>query len=274
MLKYILIYTLIACSFLNLEGQNLVENGDFEEINHKITVKVNQSCSVSAFNKMFSSWKTHKSSPDIWNENYMKWGIDTILVKNQGNFIGLAFGKTYSENIHTHFVKLIKKGKFYKFSMNIGMANHIPHTGHPPLGKPTKLDTSFGLLFSSKIIKQASFLLGKPHINFDYYEITPGLWTKITGYFESNKDYSSLTIGQFDERKGELLVKSNKENVYFFIDDISLVEVDSMPKEKPKVIPPSPVVNIQKDTFTINGILFFYKNEKYEIVHKEVIEVN
>ncbi|MGB0863726.1 MAG: OmpA family protein, partial [Saprospiraceae bacterium] len=41
-----------------------------------------------------------------------------------------------------------------------------------------------------------------------------------------------------------------------FIDDISLVEVDSMPKEKPKVIPPSPVVNIQKDTFTINGILF------------------
>ena len=40
MLKYILIYTLIVSSLYDLQGQNLIPNGGFEKINHKVINKI------------------------------------------------------------------------------------------------------------------------------------------------------------------------------------------------------------------------------------------
>jgi outer membrane protein OmpA-like peptidoglycan-associated protein len=255
MLKYIsIICIFITCSTLNLQGQNLIPNGNFEKSNHKIENK--RPKDATAFNQIFSSWKTTKSTPDTWTEEYEKWGIDTVLVKGKGNFVALGFTSTRSESIYTQLTQPIQAGRKYRFIISIGMAVNTPDSFFPHFGVPTRLDSSFGVSFSNDVIQHQSFLWGEPYINFDDSEIIPGLWTKVTGYFESNKNYSYLTIGQFDKRKGSFLVKEGRnEMIYLFIDDISLIEVDSIPKEKPKDIA-SPVVKITKDTFTINDILF------------------
>jgi outer membrane protein OmpA-like peptidoglycan-associated protein len=263
MLKYIsIIFLLITFSTLNLQGQNLIPNGNFEKTNRKATNKIEPS--AKGFNQFFPQWRTTKCTPDVWIENNKarrKWGIDTTLVKGKGTFVALGFMlASYSEHIYTPLKKPIEKGKIYKFDINIGMGVYNAWHGglllKTPLSEPALLDATFGVAFSNDTIHYKNFLSREPHIHFDNYEVIPGLWTKVTGYFKSDKDYSHLTIGQFWQGTNGAAPADGQNNVaYLFIDDISLIEVDSIPKEKPKDIA-SPVVKITKDTFTINDILF------------------
>lgn len=261
-MKFFLIVIICCISHNFIYGQNLVPNPSFEKIYPNSKVKP---CGYYEFDKIFQKWHAINSTPDGWNLSSRNWGNDTITIQGRGNFIGINYSPSSAEVVQAQLESQIKKGKIYKIEILVGMPLTIPHPLKPVLSTSTFLHKDFGVLFTKQKITldiHRFFIIGKPQVTFTSSFITSGRWRKVIGYFKADMDYDYAAIGLYHHQKeGRFFLKENLESTYFFLDEISIIEVDSIPEKQEfndnEIVSQQPLPNLLKiDTFTINDILF------------------
>ncbi len=133
-------------------------------------------------------------------------------------------GLTYAEYIQVRLIEKLKANKFYK----ITFYSSLDDSGFRCVNSIGALFTKFPLDVQNdqRIIEQPQF---QSHIDFFYCDTN--IWYENTGYFLANGDEEYLTIGVFREfpelkSKGADGQDTISNGVYWYIDDVSLVETD------------------------------------------------
>lgn len=257
--KYVCILVLL-CNISMRAQVNLVPNGSFELLD---------SCPYTSSQLSFSKYwfSPNFGTPDLYNS--CSTGVNGSasvpdnsfgfeISKDGNGYCGIAtYVPTLSSDREFISIKLdtlLKKNKYYCFTMYCSLAD-IGYEGWMQSNQwlTAYTTSSIGVYFSGDSIFQNNInpLYYIPQIQNPTSNIIDSLtgWNKVEGYFKSQTgEEQYMYIGNFNDNANTPLTVlyqgSNPEPwVYFYIDDISLYECDSMvgidekPIEQIKIYP-------------------------------------
>jgi outer membrane protein OmpA-like peptidoglycan-associated protein len=207
-LKKFIVTGIFLLSVLYSFSQQLIINGDFEDIN--LCTEYDALCSPEA-------WR--EASPERLNS----------LVYGSNHFVAFVVGNSPIPNIRsyveTRLGDKLRPGKRYKFSMDV-QPNNV-------------LINSLGVLFSdSLILARVSHRIDrKPDIDFTVQKGFIGTlnkheWTHFEREFTATTDAAFMIVGCFDpdeevNHRVEKSLKKDYRNYIYLIDNVSLVPIDT-----------------------------------------------
>jgi len=208
-------------------AQNLVKNPSFEAY---------ESCpqEFGSFQEDVNSWyKPTSGSTDYFNACGSKLSTGFNFMGKQESFEGNAYAGFYAygpdgyrEYISGQFHERLKKGKKYKFSFNISLAD-----------KSKFAINEFGILFTEQLVNfktkknislnmiQERGLNSYIELKKETYYSNKESWTKISGTYVAKGNESYFTIGNFRSNGATHKVKvanNPKKISYYFIDMVTL----------------------------------------------------
>lgn len=268
-------------------SQNLIYNGGFE--NYKECPD-----EISEFEiEKAIGWKNpNKGTADYFNscsKNKIYLTPDNFIGKSEthaGNAyagIGYYFKDKHIEYLETQLIKKIEIGKLYCIEFFVK--------------KPTSYRFSFdelSVLFSKEEIKtnNADFLSKEIIANNDFISFKiqaqkKDEWTRVSLIYKPKSEGQFLTIGfNQPENLAKLHIQSKTIGSYYYIDDISLIEIkDSskcicnitklLKKDSVKIDVPK-LINQYDDainkTLTLNNIVF--ETNKSDLLSSSFVELN
>lgn len=226
---------LLLILHLNLQSQNLILNGDFENLE---------------LDKV-PNWKVISGTPDIINlkniiEDYT-WMTNKRFfkgIKNQG-FVGYAFTKHFTEVIGTELKNSLEKDSIYDLKVKI-LTGHSCRNGlaKMTIGLTTEeLENSKRAKNYQTDIVELSTLTNK---------IEGGSWIELKTKFQAKGGEKFLSLGNFNKLNieymkdnRELMVEGNFDEScnYLIVDEISLIKkLDESKQTKLKISTPPIVI--------------------------------
>jgi gliding motility-associated-like protein len=223
-------------------AQNLVQNGSFEDIDSCFGNTSNLGFDVFEWS-VCKGWSNPiKSSPDLWCENPIVGIINPPQIsawyqypRTGKNMVGIAISdpalgfSNYKEYIQNELTSNLNQGKTYNLKAYINLSYSDMYTC---------FISNFGVKFSSsKIVNNSIYWLDS--LNYDvqnnfnnYFKDTAG-WTEITLQYTADGSEKYMIFGSFtNTMKNNILFENQCDTLgsgitggYFFIDDISLIEI-------------------------------------------------
>ena len=214
--KYLLIFLFVHSTCTLIKAQNLVPNPGFEP------------SPPNAF-----SWNNPSSTtPDYHTIEKPGWWHDyePQLPHNGIAFMHLAFGPPNYEYVRSRLTRPLKKQRKYCISMYVSLMNKSTNTY-------IAIDRIGIALTRGKLHGKVSQLINRKKGtgsagNGAFLANTEG-WTEVCGIYEASGRERYLTIGAFgaptylDLMTGDTLRGNKNMNTSYFIDDVSLVEMDN-----------------------------------------------
>lgn len=239
--------------------QNLVPNSSFEEINDTISKFTKNDIE---FESKIKYWKTpNTASPDLITPEFDEKYISTPSPHTGLMMIGIQSEIDWSEYIGINLTRELTPNRTYYVEYWIRRADCI----RPKMNVDRLINENFGILFTSDPLKttKGDMLLGSPQINTDTaLLITNKQWVKISGYFTPEKEYSKLYLGQFRERREDILNMRG----YFLIDDILVEEItDFRSLDNDEKLPIGSVIPLNNIHF-ISGTTELQDSKSYDLI--------
>lgn len=245
-LKYNILFVLFAVS---VSAQNLIPNGGFEDY---LKLPDADGC----FNGYIQSWSNlngkvgyPNATPDFLHrkgtgngkvESYYYGKVEPYKGDAMMGVIVMP-DRSFYEYVSTNVA--LKKGKRYEFSLFIT-------NGAPKYCKCS--GKGFGVYFSAVRPQQnvAELVKAQPQ-----WKITDNFhsekWEQISFRFTAQEDYSFITLGYFNDPKSLEMKSINGQSsdcIYFFVDEISLIEIDNDPSNSlVNIHLPDNIKNIQSN---------------------------
>ena len=216
----LLILVVLGISHSLLGQTNLVPNPSFEEYT---------SCPSAYGAENFieaKGWANYHYTPDYYNEcaSNINVGVPSNFFGNQQPSDGKAYvGFTvyhYSapnEIIGMKLLQPIKKGKKYKFSIKVSLAENYSNYA----------SDNIGILFTNTPEKAHN--AGIYHFKSDRIIKDSENWTTIEGVFFADDDYEHMLIGNFFDAPHTTVEKisdSHYNASYYFIDEVFLSSLE------------------------------------------------
>ncbi|MFM2224744.1 MAG: hypothetical protein RJA07_946 [Bacteroidota bacterium] len=279
MKKYILIaiFSLIALS--NSYGQNLIKNPSFENYwggnctNGSSVVFYDSFNVTTPFGCTIKDWIRISETPDgYWFTGYdfpKNWLSHYVYPHSDSVCVGAEFYGNTNHNlreiIEGKLTKSLITNHHYKFSMYVQLFDSIPWIN---VGKIVGIN-SFSAVFTNSAIPSFQDLPIQnytPQIQINQMVTDTQHWVLLVDTFIAAGGEQFVSIGNF-KQDGQFqyqLVDSqaNKPEVaYYFIDDVSLIDLDEVGIEEVEknklVVYPNPVSNqltISSNKFIVNTI--------------------
>lgn len=224
-----IIYLTLFLAFINLNAQNLVKNSSFE-LSEKCTNKPGN------FQKDVIDWRTPSDgSTDYYSNCSSEMATNHNFIGSQQVYHGKAFAgfymlgpDNYREYITGKLIKTLSKGKKYKVSFMVSLADKVG----------LAVD-EFQILFTEKSPKWST----KKSIAIDYVNNEEEIrllkvrsatgftnkrtWTNISTSFVANGTETFITLGNFKRDKRTRTKVTNdrlRKASYYYIDNVSVVE--------------------------------------------------
>ena len=215
-----------------LPAQNLIRNPSFEEV-MPYSHGINASQKRYHFTDNVKFWDTPTGgTPDIWLEAYRSdpkigKGMKPLKPRTGESMIGIRIygcheivGSHCREYLQTKTIETLKTGICYEYE-------------YYAMSKVAGIRiNNIGIGFSEF---QMNDLTNGETIDLDFIfepeEIIHdgvGKWCKISGSFTPEQDYNHIIIGNFSDDKNTKSIKleNGKREAYYFIDDVSIFQVD------------------------------------------------
>lgn len=226
--------------------QNLVPNSSFEEIDTAIHQFSDNDID---FIKQIKSWTSpNTASPDLITPEFYERFISTIPAHSGSMMVGIQSNKNWAEYISVPLTQQLSSGRTYLVEYWIRRAGCIA----PSMNVDRSLNKNFGILFLIQSIKEPNDkpIQGTPQVKADTQKIiTDKEWVKYSQYFTPKHNYKHLYLGQFI-KKGE---DPSEEKGYYFIDDISVIEVAEIESLDMDVELPIGTITPMNDIHFISG---------------------
>ena len=131
-MKRLLLFIVILIFSLNLNAQNLIQNGDFEEFRKQ--------SSLFPLSHLKHWYNGSLASPDYQNSKY-KWGGNFLKANSGDAYIGLVLGSNYdySEYATNKLSETLMKDTLYCLSMYVCLSNQSTIT---PFGVDARFSKS------------------------------------------------------------------------------------------------------------------------------------
>ncbi|WP_196893468.1 OmpA family protein [Aureivirga marina] len=180
----------------------------------------------------------------------------------------------YREYIQGELGQQLEKGKKYKISFNISLAEvskfALKRIGVLLTDQHVKIHTFEEITKDSLMQKIGRNWQYKPIQSKRYFNDKKN-WQELTVEFESNGMENYITIGNFENNYTHKAIVSSdytKKNVsYYYIDNISVEEIIEKIKEEKKEFTPE----IGKE-YVFKHVLFHH--DKWDLVEKSIVELN
>lgn len=241
---------------------NLVPNASFEG-NYLLPDDVGQGM------RCITNWKFpvlvgagdyyHKNSPTN-KANTDKNSFGRQEPHSGDAYVGLCITKKFREYLQIDLLEPLKKDKQYKITIWISCGDKI--------GLGTVKE--FGVLFSKKkfMIPANEYMISPPQVLFtnkDGYNDAKN-WTELSILYTANGDENVMTFGCFMYKEkgiecGE--ISGVAKYAHYYVDDISIVEIESSTIKTEPVIEPKKQDTISFKDFTI-GKTYIFKNIEFE----------
>lgn len=260
--------------FKNVDGQNIVPNGSFEDIN--ICPEFHQSCSPSGwfyFNRLV--------------KGYFKSDIKPISGDKDLNLVVVDTANSNRDYWQTMLLCPLEVGKNYKVSLKLA-SDYIG----PNLYDIGLYFTDSFLFFSKDSVIQPSY-----YLNF----LDARIKKLKNGWFEVQKEFTAtsanhfLIIGNFSDKTNKQIAKERQiriSRLYLSVDDLTIISTNGvscpeMPKVKDSLysikerhsrsqLHDSPVIKLEMpalekiDTIVINNIEFDF--DSYQIKKPDMLQ--
>lgn len=240
--KPVFLFFYFLFAFSTSAQQNLVPNGDFEDY---VTCPDWSNYYVDAAANWFIP--TNNGTSDYFNSCSTEFDVEGLLFSVPENFsgwqeahsgngyAGFSFsmyndGSSYCEYISIELNQTLKKGSFYELSFFVSVADSFFASYEPNI-----YVNKLGAYFSSNAINQNNnFIIDV----VPQFESDPNAWLSdsigwqyVSGIFTTSGTEKFMTIGNFakyNELKTNYLYPGPflDKGTYYYIDDISLVEVE------------------------------------------------
>lgn len=268
-MKYYLYCSIVTLAYLRfscseLYAQNLIPNGNFEEYSkYKIDERIKDPYYPWTIH-LLSHWKNNS-----WQVTYCNDSIGTTISKKDYNTIGkndqckpsegngmvqflyqnhlprssdrFIGGQNwgwgaYLTNLLSNPMKI---GSIYKFSMKVYLQKNVQN--------PVNLESHIGVYFSLDPPEEIkNDLMRVPKFFYDTVKVNE--WTEVVFYLKAQCSLKYVTIGAFkDDRfpqKHNINNSSHDDYPYYYIDEVSLIELDS---------------NAKLDSFEVTPFCKYYK---------------
>lgn len=251
MLKNNIILSIVLLFFTSalIQAQNnLIPNGGFEQSQQTSSFMM----TGESYSNNMEHWHSphSTSSPDIISDNYRPEFYpdrrDSVKHYKGKASTGIIIEPSRSEYFGVKLSQGVEAGKKYKLTVHVAIYK----------GDDDMLEHILGVLFTdeklefdkvpiySKLTMTPQVVLRKPQATDNE------AWMKFDMYFAAKKDYEYLYIGNFKRHR----IESKK---YLFIDDISLTELHTKPKNNTisqvkKTITEKPII-LENVTFDYNS---------------------
>ena len=233
---YIILCLTIISTNNQLNAQNLIRNGSFDEV-RPYSHGANYSQKRHHFTDNARFWDTPTGgTPDIFIESYrsnpkLDKALGLVKPRTGESMVGIRlYGCKLNgtincrEYIQTKTKKTLKSGKCYEYEYYTQ-----PHIGGTRIA-------NVGIGFSEDQIDDMgeNFILDLEYI-FEKDQIInggPGKWVKISGSITPEKNYNHVIIGNFSI--DDYTVSENQEcaYAYYYIDDIGIFEIDCKNRQR------------------------------------------
>ena len=222
-------FVLIIVTFFSISaiGQNLIKNGDFEEY-----IKCPKGKEFHGSNTLKNVTNPNHGSFDYINTcdnskfpRYY-WGEESP--QSGEGFVGIEVYTTYQggvEYIQLSFKQSLVKGKVYKFKMYLSLAD-----------KSILAINKIGVYFSKELCfnYHSSIRVKADIISYEFYGNYDG-WKIYEGDYIAKGGETHLSIGNFHSKSftKTKLIRGGKVDlatVYYYIDNVSLIENNNLAK--------------------------------------------
>ncbi|WP_196889373.1 OmpA family protein [Aureivirga sp. CE67] len=269
-----LILSFLFLLSLKLFSQNLVINPSFEDYTK---------CpdTLGVFESSLKSW----SNPTLGTTDYFHKCSEIMSIpKNYNGNQESKFGDSYAgifvyapnnyrEYVQGKLSQKLEKGKKYKVSFNISLAEvskfAVKRIGVLLSDQHIKINTYAEITKDSLMYQIGRNWQYKPVQSKSYFRDKEN-WTHLTTEFESNGMENYIVIGNFENNyTHKTLVSSdyNKKNIsYYYIDHITIEEIIKKKEEEKKFAP-----EIGKE-YVFKHVLFHH--DKWDLVEKSIFELN
>ncbi len=256
-MKFFLVFTVSVLFFASSvhAQKNLVPNPSFEEY---------EQCPSNYGKENYieaKHWSNYHYTPDYFNECATNENVGV-----PSNFFGFqkaSDGKAYvgltvyhnsapNELLGMELIEPIKKGKRYKFSIKVSLAEKYSNYA----------TDNIGILFTNT--PETAHDCGRYHFKSDKVIKDADSWTTIEGIFIADSDYKHMLIGNFFDRTKttiEKIASDRYEASYYFLDEVSVVELSDISK---------PAEFSNKSTLK-KGSTFILKNIFFD-VNKDILK--
>jgi len=225
--RLLFVVTLILLGLASAFGQNLVKNPGFED---------HTACpdEYGSFQEDVSSWyKPTNGSTDYFNLCGDKLSTGKNFIGNQKTYEGNAYAGFYAygpngyrEYIGGELTEKLEKGKKYKFSFRVSLAEKSQFAiselsilfSSEPIELDTKTNISFNMLQRRRLKNYVSVT------NHAYFSNKQD-WMEVSGEYIANGTEQYIVLGNFKsnaETKKAKVAKNLKKAAYYYIDMISV----------------------------------------------------
>lgn len=279
-MKPIIFFQFILFS-LFLSSQNLVLNPSFE-------THSTQRCFIylGSFNSSISDW----SIPNFGSTDYFDTCSEEHGSKNYNGFqnprtgssyagLYLYANKNYREYVQGKLSKTLKKGKEYKMTFYLSLADKSSYAlkDIEVLITEEKLEPCYHSNNCDKVIKPSKAVKS----NFEIYSDSKGEyfsskehWMEYTFEFTAKGNENYFSIGNFYKnsktKKQRTVSNSPFYFSYYYIDDVS---VEAVEEEKPKEVNFFKTDSQKQKEFQVNKV-YTFKNVLFDIDKSELLEAS
>jgi outer membrane protein OmpA-like peptidoglycan-associated protein len=223
-----------VCICINAFSQNIVPNPGFEQ-NQNFPIGFSQS--FEDFTKCVKHWMVpNTTTPDYVAPFFYKG--NRLFGSNHSGLcmIGLAIESNWAECVYAKLEPEMEANTTYliEFWIKRSVVDFMDTLQGTPSGcPPGYVSPNFGILLSDTIqtVKGKKFIVGTPQLRCGDKFWLDKNWTKVTGYYTSDKSYRYVYVGQFrPEGHSGPLASSG----YVLVDDINIRRInisDELAKE-------------------------------------------
>lgn len=262
-MKYLLLFLTYYYMICSYSQQNLVPNGSFEYVPSCPNYCVAINCAPP--------WQTPTEfgSPDLFNycnQNWLQLIIQGQTPHTGNSYAGFYTGEQYTNNpsifdameyIQTELLDTLHAEHYYLVEYYLSLAEWGRYATN-----------NVGVYFSDTAIYRSG--IGHQFMLLDYPEqilpfgnpvildTTDNVWYKVQGIYYATGMEKFITIGNFNSDNETTFLAYNPHDIspigmgdeaYYYIDDVSVIPLDSMPGGIPAYAGPDQTIYIQDSVF-------------------------
>jgi OmpA-OmpF porin, OOP family len=244
------IFLLLILFYATINGQNLVPNSSFENLNDTIDKFTN---SNFHFNIKIKNWTAvNSATPDVLTPDFYERFITPSKAHSGANMAGIGSEidvwrkkNFWGEYLGVKLKEDLVPKRTYYVEYWIRRAECI----NPRRNKDENMNSNFGVLFylDTLLITDGRMIHAKPQVKADSsIVITSSAWVKVSGYFTPESRYNKICLGQFCQTDDMPLIM----NGYYQIDDVLIEELsDFSAFNKMVVLPKGTIIPLNQVQF-------------------------
>lgn len=254
-------------------SQNLVINPSFEDF---------YDCpnGISFFHNNVKEWSIpNNGTTDYFNSCSETMGFENFVGQQKartGNaYAGIYtyFKKDYREYIHGKLKKQLKRGKRYKVSFFISLADNsryaLKELGIMMTAEKFNATKSKENINAKHFVKRIPNLTFRPTFSKEFYNNDKD-WIEVSFTYTAEGFENYFAIGNFNSNSNTKKSRARKSEYesfsYYYIDDVS---IESLEKEKVEIIEEV----IEEPTLKVNEV-YTFKNVLFDFDKAELLEVS